>query len=259
MLNGKVALVTGGARGIGAACALALAEAGADVVINDVAHLDEAEALRARISGLGRSAVVHQADVSNRNAVEDIISSAVQRFGRLDIAVANAYRSIRQPFLEVTPEAMAETFAVTYWGVFHTLQVAARAIIAQGGGGRLIVISSIHAEQPFARSASYNAAKAAAVHLARTAANELAPHHITVNCIAPGWIDTPGERTYTTDAEIAAAGKALPWGRLGQPREIGALAAFLASDEAEFISGAFIRADGAQMVAMGSAPADRPG
>ena len=252
MLNGKVALVTGGARGIGAACALTLAEAGADIVINDIAHLEEAEALRDQITGLGRRAIVHQADVSDRNAVEAMIASTVQRFGRLDIAVANAYRSIRQPFLEVTPEAMAATFAVTYWGVFHTLQVAARAMVAQGDGGRLIVISSIHAEQPFAQSTAYNAAKAAAVHMARTAANELAPHRITVNCIAPGWIDTPGERTYTSDAEIEAAGRALPWGRLGRPAEIGAIAACLASEHAEFISGAFIRADGAQMVAMGS-------
>lgn len=252
MLTGKVALVTGGARGIGGACALALAVAGADIVINDIAHLDAAEALRSQILRLGRQAILHPADVADRAAVEAMIGATLQQFGRLDIAVANAYRSIRQPFLEVTEEAMAATFAVTYWGVFHTLQLAAQAMVAQGSGGRLIVISSIHAEQPFARSASYNAAKAAAVHLAQTAANELAPHHITVNCIAPGWIDTPGERAYAGEADLAAAGRKLPWGRLGQPREIGALAAFLASEEAEFISGAFIRADGAQMVAMGS-------
>ncbi|HEV7213965.1 MAG TPA: SDR family oxidoreductase [Chloroflexota bacterium] len=252
MLTGKVALVTGSARGIGAACALALAEAGADIVINDVAHLDDAEALHRRIAALGRQVAVHQADVADRGAVEAMVAGTVQHFGRLDIAVANAYRSIRQPFLEVTEEAMAATFAVTYWGVFHTLQLAARAMVAGGNGGRLIVISSIHAEQPFARSTAYNAAKAAAVHMARTAANELAPHHITVNCIAPGWIDTPGERAYSSEAEIAAAGRTLPWGRLGQPGEIGALAAFLASEEAEFISGAFIRADGAQMVRLGS-------
>ena len=251
-LDGKVALVTGGARGIGAACALALAEAGADIVIGDVAHLDEAEALRSQVVELGRQVMVQRTDVTDRSAVEALVTATLQRFGRLDIAVANAGYSIRQPFLEVTSETMAATFAVTYWGVFHTLQVAARAMVAQGSGGRLIVISSIHAEQPFARSASYNAAKAAAVHLARTAANELAPHRITVNCIAPGWIDTPGERAFASEAELAAGGRALPWGRLGQPREIGAVVAFLASDEAEFVSGAFIRADGAQMVAMGS-------
>jgi glucose 1-dehydrogenase len=251
-LDGKVALVTGGARGIGAACVRALAEAGADVVINDIAHLEQAAELQREIEALGRRAAVHPADVADRAAVEALVAAAVSRFGRLDIAVANAYRSIRQPFLEVTPEAMAETFAVTYWGVFHTCQLAARAMVAAGRGGRLIVISSIHAEQPFANSTSYNAAKAAAAHMARTAANELAPHRITVNCIAPGWIDTPGERAYASEEELARAGKALPWGRLGQPREIGAVAAFLASDAAEFLSGAFIRADGAQMVALGS-------
>lgn len=251
-LDGKVALVTGGARGIGAACVRALAEAGADVVINDVAHLDLAAELQREVEALGRRAVVYPADVADRGAVEAMIGATVERFGRLDTAVANAYRSIRQPFLDVTPEAMAATFAVTYGGVFHTCQLAARAMVAGGRGGRLILISSIHAEQPFANSTSYNAAKAAAAHMARTAANELAPHHITVNCIAPGWIDTPGERAYATEDELAQAGNTLPWGRLGQPREIGAIAAFLASDAAEFISGAFIRADGAQLVAMGS-------
>lgn len=251
-LEGKVALVTGAARGIGAACALALAEAGADLVINDIAHLEQAEQVRERAERLGRRALVHPADVSDRTAVEALLAATLARFGRLDIAVANAYRSIRQPFLEVTPEAMAATLAVTYWGAFHTLQLAARAMVAQGDGGRLILISSIHAEQPFALSTSYNAAKAAALHLARTAANELAPHHITVNAIAPGWIDTPGERDFASEAEIAEAGRQLPWGRLGRPEEIGTLAAFLASDQAEFISGALIRADGAQMAALGS-------
>src|SRR5579859_2971626 len=122
-LNGKVALVTGAARGIGAACALALAESGADVVINDIAHQEQAEAVCAQITAMGRRAIVHQADVADRAAVEAMVAVA-QRFGRLGVVVANAYRSIRQPFLEVTEEAMAATFAVTYWGVFHTLQLA---------------------------------------------------------------------------------------------------------------------------------------
>jgi len=251
-LTGKVALVTGGARGIGAACAQALAEQEADVVINDIAHLDRAEELRQHIADSGRRAIVHVADVANRDAVAAMIEATRARLGRLDIVVANAYRSIRQPFLEITPGAMAATMDVTFWGVFHTCQLAARAMVEQGQGGRIIVISSIHAEQPFAQSTAYNAAKAAALHMARTAANELAPYHITVNCIAPGWIDTPGERVYASEAELHEAGKKLPWGRLGRPDEIGALAAFLASPDAEFISGALLRADGAQMVSLGS-------
>ena len=106
-----------------------------DVVINDVAHLDDAEALQARVVALGRRAVVTRPTFPTRAAVEAMVANSVQQFGRLDIAVANAYRSIRQPFLNVTEEAMAATFAVTYKGVFHTLQLAARAMVAQDKAG----------------------------------------------------------------------------------------------------------------------------
>ncbi|MCL4544218.1 MAG: SDR family oxidoreductase [Chloroflexi bacterium] len=252
----RVALVTGAARGIGAACARALAASGADIVVNDVTHLELAESVCRDIRALGQRALLAPADVSQRSQVQDLVDAAVQTFGQLDIAVANAYRSIRQPFLEVTPEAMEATFAVTYWGAFHTCQLAARHMVQHGRGGRIIVVSSIHAEQPFARSTSYNAAKAAALHMARTAAAELAQHHITVNCIAPGWIDTPGERDFATEEQLRTAREELPWKRLGRPEEIGAIAAFLASPAAEFVSGALIRADGAQMVALGSDPPD---
>ena len=249
-LAGKVALVTGASRGIGRGCALALAEDGADVVVNYLSHPDEADSAVREIEALGRRAIAWRADVADRSQVAAMVDGAAARFGRLDILVANAYRSIREPFLEVRPEGMEETLTVSLLGTFHCCQLAARAMVARGEGGRIVVIASVHAEHQFAGATAYNIAKAGNVALALTAAGELARHHVNVNVINPGWIDTPGERQYATEEEIREQGKLLPWGRLGTPREIGRVAAFLASDDAEYVTGAVLRADGGYMLGL---------
>jgi glucose 1-dehydrogenase len=248
-LAGKVALVSGASLGIGRGCALALAEDGADVVVNYFSHADEAEAAAKEIEALGRQAMAYQADVSDRAQVERMIEATLARYGRLDILVSNAYLSIRQPFLEMTPEGLMRTLEVSLLGAFHCCQLAARAMVAQGRG-HVIVIGSVHAEHPFGGATAYNMAKWALDGMALTAAAELAPQHIHVNVIHPGWIDTPGERRYYSEEQLIEEGKRIPWGRLGTPREIGRVAAFLASDDAEYITGAIVRVDGAHILGL---------
>jgi glucose 1-dehydrogenase len=248
-LAGKVALVSGASLGIGRGCALALAEDGADVVVNYFSHADEAEAAAKEIEALGRQAMAYQADVSDRAQVERMIEATLARYGRLDILVSNAYLSIRQPFLEMTPEGLMRTLEVSLLGAFHCCQLAARAMVAQGRG-HVIVIGSVHAEHPFGGATAYNMAKWALDGMALTAAAELAPQHIHVNVIHPGWIDTPGERRYYSEEQLIEEGKRIPWGRLGTPREIGRVAAFLASDDAEYMTGAIVRVDGAHLLGL---------
>jgi glucose 1-dehydrogenase len=250
-LDGRVALVSGASRGIGQACAVAFAEDGADVVVNYHSHPEDAAETVRRIEALGRRGLAYQADVSQRAEVDAMVAAALERFGRLDVVVANAYRSVREPFLEITPEGLEATLSVTLLGTFHVCQAGARAMVERRIPGSIILIGSIHGEVAFAGAASYNLAKFGLTGMALTMANELARHQVRVNVINPGWIDTPGERNFATEQELAAAAQALPWRRLGRPSEIGRVAAFLASDDASFVSGAVFRADGAQVAAIG--------
>jgi glucose 1-dehydrogenase len=243
-LGGKIALVTGASRGIGRGIALRLAAEGADVVVNYRSHPDEAQEVAEEIARYGRRALVWQADVADRDAVARMFAATVGQFGGLDIAVANAALSIREPVIEAQWEHVLRTLQVSQFGVFHTCQMAAQQMARQGRGGKIVIISSVHQELAPVNSAPYNMAKAAINHLGRTMAVELAGRHINVNMINPGWIDTPGERVFATEEEIIAGGKRIPWGRLGTPDDIAAATAFLVSDEADYITGATLRVDG---------------
>ncbi len=243
-LKGKVALISGSSRGIGRGCALEMARAGADIALNYRTHPDEAEAVAAEIRAMGRQALVVGADVADRSAVENLVDTTIEDFGHLDIAVSNAAYSKREPFLEMSIEGMQRTLDVTLWGVFHLAQASARQMVEQGRGGCLLFISSVHAFIPVPTSLAYNAAKAGLNHMGATIANELTPHHIRVNTIEPGWIDTPGERNYATEEEIREGGQKLPWGRMGSIKDIGRAATFLCSDAADYITGAVLRVDG---------------
>lgn len=242
-LAGRVALITGGGRGIGRSIALALAESGADIVITDLLA-DEAHQVAQGIESLGRRCLVVPGDVADRDQVAAVVEAAVTHFGRLDIAVANAARSVRKPFIELTWEDTWATFSVTLFGVWHTCQFAAQQMVKQGQRGKIIIISSIMSELAVKESAPYNAAKAAVNQLGLTMAHELAQHHINVNIIHPGWIDTPGERAFATEEQIRTGGSRIPWGRLGQPDEIGRLAQFLCSPQADYMTGSIVRMDG---------------
>lgn len=248
-LTGKIALVTGAARGIGQGIALCLAEEGADVLVNDLpaasfAGQPDANDTVQQIERLGRRALAHAADVSDRAQVAAMFAAAAQQFGRIDIVVANAAMSIREPTLSAEWNHVQRTIEVAQFGVYHTCQAAARQMVAQGGGGKIIIIGSVLAEMPMPHSAPYNMAKAAINHLARTLAIELAEHRINVNVINPGFIDTPGERAFASEAQIAELGASLPWGRAGTPHDIGRAVAFLASDDADYITGSALVVDG---------------
>lgn len=242
--DGKVALVTGASRGIGRGIALRLAAEGADIAVNYRSHPEEAQQVADAIAGLGRRALLCQADVADRGAVERMFGAAIEQFGRLDIAVANAATSVREPVVAAEWAHIQRTVEVAQFGVFHTCQLAAQQMVRQGGGGKIVVISSIHAEIAFPNSAGYNMAKAAINHLCATMAAELASQHINVNAINPGWIDTPGEREFASEEEIRAGGRRIPWGRLGTPEDIAGVVAFLCSDDADYMTGATLRVDG---------------
>jgi glucose 1-dehydrogenase len=242
-LAGKVALVTGAARGIGRAVAIELAHRGADVVLNDARNADEANEVAATIETMGRHAKVCLADVGDRAQVERMFDEAIHTFGHVDILVNNAAYSVRKPFLDLSPEEVERTWAVSLWGVFHCSQLAARHMAAQDGGA-IAIISSVHSFRPYPNASAYNGAKAAINHMAASWALELAPQHIRINTVEPGWIDTPGERTHNTEQALATGGSRLPLGRLGLPEEVAKAVAFLVSDDASYITGTTVRVDG---------------
>lgn len=243
-LENRIALVTGGGRGIGKGCALALAEAGADLVLNDRPGSQELQTAAAEVRALGRTCHTVESDVFTRAGCEQLVADAVEAAGRIDILVSNPARGKRRPFLELTGEEFEEVIRCTLTAGFHVGQLVARHQAERGDGGAIVFISSVQAEMPFALSAGYNAAKAGLNKLAATMAVELFAHRIRVNVIEPGWIDTPGERIAFGEEAIRQEGPKLPWGRLGTPADIGRAATFLASDRADYVNGSVLRVDG---------------
>lgn len=243
-LQGKTALVTGAARGIGRGCALALARAGADVAINDRTASTDAETALAEIRLLGRRACLLEGDAFERTSCEQLVFRVCDQLGSLDILVSNPAFSRRGEFLDYDPALFEQTLRGTLLAGFHISQFAARQMVAQGRGGKIVFISSVHARIAYAQSAAYNAAKAGLNHMAQTMAAELLPHRINVNVIEPGWIDTPGEHAKFGSETIAQAAPSLPWGRLGTPDDIGRSAAFLCSADADYITGTTLLVDG---------------
>jgi len=243
-LLGKIALVTGAARGIGRGCALELARAGADVVVNDLTDGTESAEIQQQIGELGRQCVIVAGDVHRRPGCEDVVARALAEMGRLDILVSNPAYSRRGAFLDYDPDLFERVIQGTLTAGFHISQLVARHMVERGGGGKIVFISSVHARVPYVRSVAYNAAKSGLTHMAGTIAAELATHRINVNVIEPGWIETPGERATFSAEYIQEQGQRLPWGRLGQPEEIGQAAAFLCSPTADYITGTTLVVDG---------------
>ena len=243
-LDGKVALISGASRGIGRGIALRMGRSGAKVAVNYRTHPDEAEEVAAEICNAGSDALVYGADVSDRDAVDAMVSATIEQFGRLDIVVSNAYYSKREPFIDLELEGARRTLDVTFWGAFHVAQAGARQMVKQGEGGAILFISSVLSNIPCPTSLPYNAAKAGINQMSATIANELTDHRIRANVITPGYIDTPGERQYATEEQIREAATALPWKRLGTPEDIANAAAFLCSDAADYITGTVLSVDG---------------
>lgn len=243
-LLGKTALVTGAARGIGRGCALELARAGADVVVNDRERTPQAEAVVADIRALGRQAALIEGDVFSRPGCEQVVAGALKVMGRLDILISNPALNDRAPFLDYDADTFERVLKATVMGGFHMSQLVARHMVERGGGGKIVFISSVHAETAYTRSVAYNAGKSGLNHMASTIAAELCQHLINVNVIEPGWIDTPGEHETFGTERIRAAAPTLPWGRLGTPEDIGKAAVFLSSDDADYVTGAVLLVDG---------------
>ena len=252
-LQNKVAIVTGAATGIGKAIATTMAAEGASVVIDYVGDPAFANAAVQAIQAAGGKVTAVAADVSNPGQVNQLIQKAIDSFGKLDILVNNAGLEYKHPFHEFPFEHWQKVIAVDLTGPFLCAQAAAKAMIRQATGGRIINISSIHEDLPMPTNAPYCAAKGGLRMLMRTIAVELAPHKITVNNIAPGAIFTPIDADIEADAKLEAALMAeIPLGRWGKPEEVAALAAFLASDDAAYCTGSTFFIDGGMIRQAGS-------
>jgi glucose 1-dehydrogenase len=244
-LKDKVALVTGATSGIGKAIADRFAAEGAHVVVNYRPRPENEEAVKAQLAGYATEGAPAPGDVADRAAMLSAVQVAVERFGRLDIAVANAGVEIQKPFLEVTDDEWNKVLDVNLRGAFLVSQLAARQMVAQGQGGKLIFVSSVHEDIPFPGYTPYCASKGAVRMLMRNLAIELAPYKINANNIAPGAIATKINAGVLADQEqMAKALEEIPWGRFGEPEEVGSLALFLASDEANYVTGSTYYVDG---------------
>jgi glucose 1-dehydrogenase len=257
-LAGKVALVTGAARGIGRATAVALARAGADVALLDIAfnapdapaRSPEAavspagDAVRDEIRPTGRRTLKLPVDVADQEAVERAVADTVARLGRLDILVTCAVYSDRAPFMTADMGEFRKTVEVSLWGSFYALRAGSNQMIRQGQGGAVVIVSSPHSVIAFPNCMAYNMAKAAQDQMARTAAMELLPHKVRVNVVHPGWTDTPGERKFFSEDDLKKAGATLPAGRLARPEEIARGIVFLVDPASEYINGVTLMMEG---------------
>lgn len=237
-------LVTGGSQGIGRGAALELARAGADVAVNYRSNAAMAESIAEEIRSLGRNALLLQGDVSNQADVESMVAQVVEEWGEINGLVSNAAYSDREVMVDADMEGFRRTIDVSMWGAFYAVRAVSQQLIKQGKGGAMVVVSSPHAKIPIPTAMAYNMAKAAIDHMSRTAAIELAQYRIRVNVVHPGWIDTPGERKFFSEEQLDEGAKAIPWGRLGQPEEIGRLISFIMSSDCDYMTGSTTLMDG---------------
>jgi glucose 1-dehydrogenase len=244
-LQGKAALVTGSSSGIGRAIALAFGQEGADVVVHYNRDSASADEVVQQLQTMGRKSAAFGADVSQVAAVQTLIDQAVQALGKLDILVCSAGLEIREPFLEVTEEHYDLVLDVNLKGTYFAAQAAAQQMVKQGSGGRLINISSIHEDVAFLNYSSYCLSKGGVRMFARTACQELAPHGITINNIAPGAVATPINTRTLQNTDLLNELKAvIPVGRLATPEEVASVAVYLASDDAAYVTGSTYYMDG---------------
>jgi glucose 1-dehydrogenase len=247
-LKGKVAIITGGNSGIGMAIVLELARQGASVVIDYVAHPETTEALEQQVTALGGQAICVEADVSKVADVERLVSAAVDKLGRLDILVNNAGIETRTSVLDTTEDQYDKVLDINLKSAFFGTQIAAKQMIKQGGGGRIINITSVHEDWPMPGNTAYCLSKGGMRMLTRTAGLELARHNILVTGVGPGAVATPiNQSTMRDPALLKKLDDAIPLGRMAQPEEIASVVAFLAGDGASYLTATTIFADGGIM------------
>jgi glucose 1-dehydrogenase len=251
-LSGQKALVTGANSGIGRAVALALAAAGADVAVNYVVRPEEADEVVAEIRKLGRDAVALKADVSVEDQVVAMFREMEQRLGRIDILVANAGVQRDARFVDMSLAEWNTVIAINLTGQFLCCREAVRAMSRQGviaglskAAGKIVCMSSVHQKIPWAGHVNYAASKGGIMMMMQSIAQEVAPLRIRVNAIAPGAIRTPiNTAAWSTPQAYSALMTLVPYRRIGEPEDIGRAAVWLASDEADYITGTTLFVDG---------------
>ena len=257
-LEGKVALITGAAHGIGRGIAIAYAREGAKVVVCDLptdASTAHAEDVLKLISEAGGEVELFQGDASDTADMQKVVASTVERFGRLDILVNNANpgrreRDASRSYLDQSEDAIYQQYFLPFKAAYVNTQIAARQMIEQGDGGQVITITSVHQERPWAWDSLYGPMKAALRRLVMSQARELATHKIRVNAIAPGFIDNrlfEGERGERYDSFNVRAETEILLGA-GKPSDIAGAAVYLASDDARYVTGTCILVDGGMLL-----------
>ena len=247
-LTGKVAIVTGGNTGIGRAVVLALAAQGATLVIDYIANEDAEHEVERQVAALGDKVVGVKADVSKVEDLHTLVGTAVSTFGRLDIMVNNAGIETRTSVLDTTEEQYAKVLDINLKSAFFGTQLAAKQMIAQGGGGRIINMTSVHEDWPMPGNTAYCLSKGGMRMLTRTAGVELAPHGILVVGVGPGAVNTPiNAATVADPVQLAKLNSSIPLGRVAEPEEIASVVAFLAGDGASYITATTIFTDGGIM------------
>ncbi|MCX7594819.1 MAG: glucose 1-dehydrogenase, partial [Fischerella sp.] len=245
-LEGKVALVTGSSQGIGQAIAVRLAQEGADIAINYRSHPEGAKETLSKVEATGRSGYIIQADMGSVSEVRRLISSSIEHFGKLDILVNNSGIEKHASFWEVTEADYDSVLNVNLKGVFFATQAIVHHLMKTKRPGKVINISSVHEELPFPHFTSYCISKGGVKMMMRNLAVELGSFGITINNVAPGAIETPiNKRLLNDPGKLDALLNNIPLGRLGKPEDVASLVAFLASPDADYVTGTTLFVDGA--------------
>lgn len=245
LLEGKTIVVTGGNSGIGEQICLAAAAEGANIVIDYVAHPEETESLIDRIEHAGGHAVGVDADITRADDLHRMVQKAVDAFGSLDVLVNNAGIEDRKSLLEETEDGYDKVMAVNMKSAFFGTQAAAKQFIAQGNGGLVLNISSVHEDWPMPGNLAYCVAKGGMRMLARSGGVELGPHGVRIVNIAPGAVDTPINTATTSDPDkLRKLDDAIPLGRPAKPHEIAEVVVFLASGKAAYMTSTTVTIDG---------------